>query len=445
MKLKNLSVFIFMLISLTYALELQVQAQTSRTCCTGSCLRRCVKKSKSLSKCLKPCKSKLSRKRITSVSKRLRRYVRRNHRRGRNFRSRRNSRRVVRRFRRHTPRRVIRRNPRLRRWSRYNKRALRRYSRRINRRQISRNLTLRKFNRRRQYYLTTYYWPHWFNYYSSIQYYPYYHFYWFFYGHYQVQYPFYYSYFFNYHPTLYYYHGSNLVYLTHGHPIVLVKTVLPTIIVKQQYNVLRCAKGPKFLVKINYKGKTFRVFLGDVNDFTNLGCLYFMDSIVSVGKTNYVNRVKKLYNTQKKTLKVKGKKIIVSPFSKNPFTPSKTSVKRVNKNSSVLRFTLNRKNSNQNYKKSLLFYHLFNNQVHQGKDAKKILKGLAKQTKKSTINVLFIADHLEPNSLYVLKYFLTAYRKMTISQLVRITYRRIRIFSGIMLHHFHRYVVVHNS
>jgi len=169
-----------------------------------------------------------------------------------------------------------------------------------------------------------------------------------------------------------------------------------------------------------------------------------MDSIVSVGKTNFVNRVNKLYKTQKRTLKVKGKKITVSPFSKNPFTPSKTNVKKVNRNASVLRFTLNRKNSNKKFKKSLLFYHLYNSQIQEGKHANKIFKGLAKQTKKSTTNVLFIADHLEPQSMFVLKYLLTAYKKMTVAQLVRVTYRRIRLFSGLILHYHHRYVVRHH-
>jgi len=305
-------------------------------------------------------------------------------------------------------------------------------------------LTLRKFNTRRQYYLTTYYWPHWHNYYSAVHYYPYYHFYWFFYGHYHIHYPFYYSYYFHYHPTVHHYHVSNVVYLSHGHPIVLVKTFLPKVVVKQ-YNIVRCARGPKFLVKVNYKGKTYRIFLGDVNDFTNLGCLYFMDSVVSVGKTNFVNRVNKLYNTQKRTLEVKGKKITVSPFSKNPFTPSKSNIKKVNRNASVLRFILKRKNTNKKFKKSLLFYHLYNNQIQVGKHANKIFKGLAKQTKKSTTNVLFIADHLEPQSIFVLKYLLTAYKKMTITQLVRITYRRIRIFSGLLLHYHHRYLVTHHK
>jgi len=441
MKLKNLSVFIFFLITFTYALELQVQSKTSRTCCTGSCLRRCVKKSRSISRCLKPCKARINKTKMRTISRTLRRTLLRS--RGRGRYSRRHVRRFGRRNRNLVSRRGIRRNRRYvrSRFQRRRGRYIRRYSRRRTHRRIK--LSLRKFITRRQYYLTTYYWPHWHNYYSAYHYYPYYHFYWFFYGHYQVYYPFYYSYYFHYLPTVHHYHVSNVVYLSHGHPIVLLKTALPTVVVKQ-YNIVRCAKGPKFLLRVNYKGKTFRIFLGDVNDFTNLGCLYFMDSIVSVGKTNFVNRVNKLYKTQKRTLKVKGKKITVSPFSKNPFTPSKTNLKKVNRNASVLRFTLNRKNSNKKFKKSLLFYHLYNSQIQEGKHANKIFKGLAKQTKKSTTNVLFIADHLEPQSMFVLKYLLTAYKKMTVAQLVRVTYRRIRLFSGLILHYHHRYVVRHH-
>jgi len=177
--------------------------------------------------------------------------------------------------------------------------------------------------------------------------------------------------------------------------------------------------------------------MGDVNDFTNLGCLYFMDSVVSVGKNAFVDRVKKLFVSKKKTIKVKGKSISVSPFKKNPFSPSGTKVKKVSKNAKILKFSLKNMKSDKKVKKSLLFYHLFNKQVKKGSDAKKIFTGLRKLSSKSTSNVLFIADHLEPKSIYILKYLLTAYKKLSLKRIVKITYRRIRLFSGILLHHHH--------
>jgi len=163
-----------------------------------------------------------------------------------------------------------------------------------------------------------------------------------------------------------------------------------------------------------------------------------MDTVVSVGKNAFVDRVKKLFDTKKKVLKVKGKKLSVSPFKNSPFSPKNAKVKKVNKNAKKLNFTLKGKNGSSN-KKSLLFYHLFNKQVKKGKDAKKIFKGLRRLTKKSTSNVLFIADHLEPKSILILKHLLSAYKKMSLKKIVRITYRRIRIFSGILLHNHHHH------
>jgi len=190
--------------------------------------------------------------------------------------------------------------------------------------------------------------------------------------------------------------------------------------------------------------------MGDVNDFTNLGCLYFMDSVVSVGKKSFVERVKKLFQTKKKSMKVKGKKINVTPFKKNPFSPTNIKLKKINKNIKKLSFTLKNKKTEKKTKKTLLFYHLFSKEIKSTKDSKKIFKGLRKHTKKSKSNVLFIADHLEPKSIYILKHLLTAHKKLSLSDIVKITYRKIRLFSGIVLtnhrhraHHHHHYSHLH--
>jgi len=301
-----------------------------------------------------------------------------------------------------------------------------------------RNLTFKNFNSRRQYYLSTYYWPHWHNYYSHLNYYPYYDFYWFFYGHYHNHYPHYYSYYFHNHPSVVHYHVANTIYLAHGHrhPVLLTGVSLRSLVVNK-YNVVKCQNGPKHLVDVTKGSKRYRIFMGDVNDFTNLGCLYFMDSVVSVGESAFVDRVKKLFKSKEKIVKLKGTSVTISPFKNSPFTPRNTKVKKVNKNAKVLEFTLKGKTSKA--KKSLLFYHLFNKQVESGKDSKKIFKGLRKLTKKSTSNVLFIADTLEPKSILILQHLLTAYKKLSLKKIVRITYRRIRLFSGILLHHHHHY------
>jgi len=217
----------------------------------------------------------------------------------------------------------------------------------------------------------------------------------------------------------------------------VIITAKPDLSVK--YKVVRCEKGPKHLVTVKTQGKNYRIFMGDVNDLTNLGCLYFMDSVVSVGKNSFVDRVKKLFQVKKKNVKAKGNKMAISPFTQSIFTPSKIKVKKVNKNAKILSYTMQREGGSK-LKKSLLFYHLFNKQVKKNSDAKKIFKGLRKLTKKSRSNVLFIADHLEPKSILILKQLLTVYKKMSLQSIVKITYRRMRIFSGILLHHHHHYL-----
>jgi len=205
-----------------------------------------------------------------------------------------------------------------------------------------------------------------------------------------------------------------------------------------RYNIVRCEKGPKHLVTIRHKGRDYRIFMGDVNDFTNLGCLNFMDTVVSVGKDSVAGRVKKLFDTKKKTLKVDGNEIAITPFRNSQFNPVKTKLKKVSKNAHVLSYTMESRNGST-MKKSLLFYHLFNKQIKKNKDAEKILKGLNKYSEKSTNNVLFIADHLEPKSILALKYLLTEYKYLSIKSIVAITYRRIPIFSGVLLHNYHHH------
>jgi len=164
-----------------------------------------------------------------------------------------------------------------------------------------------------------------------------------------------------------------------------------------------------------------------------------MDSVVSVGKASFVKKVQKLFLTKKRTIKIKGKKVDVSPFKSNPFTPSDVKLKSHSENAYVLRFILKNKKNGAKSPKSLLFYHLFNKQIKKDSDAIKILDGLRKYTTKRTVNVLYIADHLEPKSILVLKHLLRAYKRLSLRRIVRIRYRRIRLFSGIVLHHHHHH------
>jgi hypothetical protein len=325
----------------------------------------------------------------------------------------------------------------------------RRHTRRFNRRSTLRTKTALSTKRtvKRQFYLTpTYTWRHWVWYYNHYSHYPFYNFYWYFYNHYHAHLGHYYTYFLSYHPTITRYFISNKVYFVTGHHPLVIHRHLSKV-VTQKYHILRCEKGPKHLLTVNYKNKNYRIFLGDVNDFTNLGCLYFMDTVFTVGKSAYVNRVKKLYNSKKKTLKVKGKKVVVDPFKKSPYRPSNVKAKKLSSNASSLTYKMTRKSSKVSVKKSLLFVHLSNNQVKTKKDVVKVFKALSKHTKQSTSNVLFIADHLQPKSIFVLQHLLRSYKKLSVRIIARIRYRGFRLFSGIyslrhyyLPHHYHLYL-----
>jgi len=310
-----------------------------------------------------------------------------------------------------------------------------------------RYIPLKKYKKRTAYYLTTYYWPHWHNYYTHVHYYPYYNFYWFFYNDYHMHYPYYYNYYFDNHPDVVHFHHSNIIYFKHTNPIVLslpANTSLVTV-AKEQYQITKCEKGPRKMVTVNHRGKKFRFFLGDANDLTNLGCLYFMDQVVSVGPSSYAKRVLKLYQQRKKTVNINGHKMDISPFKNSLFKPINLKFKSLNNNAKVVRFTLSRKNSTWKETKSIVFWHLFNKQVTVSKDVNRILNGLARTSYKPINNVLFLADHLEPHSLYLWKYLLQVYKKLVLRRIVRITYRRIRLFSGFIIHNHRSHFHVHHE
>jgi len=121
-------------------------------------------------------------------------------------------------------------------------------------------------------------------------------------------------------------------------------------------------------------------------------------------------------------------------MEKNPFTPSKPKVTKINKNLHKLAFKFKGKDSKKTSKKSLLFLHLFNKEINKLKDINKMFKILVKHSKNKVNNVLYIADHLQPKSLYVLKHLIRKYMKLTWNFIEKITYRRIRVF-WVRIHH----------
>jgi len=296
---------------------------------------------------------------------------------------------------------------------------------------------------RRYYLTTTYHYHHWNWYYNHYHFYPYYWYYWYFYGHYHSFFPQYYHYYLHNHPVVFHAHFSNTVYFHHHHSVAIRFKNIHTI-TKKRHTIKRCEKGPKHLLNVKHKGRNYRIFLGDVNDFVNVACLYFMDSVVSVGKKPFVKRIKKLYSDKKAKIKVKGgKSLKIDPFKDSAYKPSNPKVKKLNKNSSRLTFKITNNGKTFKTKKSLLFVHLFNKQIKGKKDVKKVFKLLTKHSKKGKNNVLFIADHLQPKSVYVLQKLLEIYKKKTIKYIATITYRRFRIFYHLLHHHHHHVVHIH--
>jgi len=401
----------------------------------------------SMSKCLKPCRGISGNTKIKARnyikelkrSPRSRFSIRRSRsRRGRIFRSR---------FRR--PIKFSRNRSIRRRFGKLRTKSIKRFTKKVTRSKSTKSKGVLSYKKafargrkvgRRYYLSTTYHYHHWNWYYNHYHFYPYYMYYWYFYGHYHTLFPQYYHYYLHNHPVVFHAHFSRNVYYFHHHHPVLISFRNISTIAKKRHTIKRCEKGPKHLLNVKHKGRNYRIFLGDVNDFVNVACLYFMDSVVSVGKKPFVKRIKKLYSDKKAKIKVKGgKSLKIDPFKNAAYKPSNPKVKKLNKNSSRLTFKIANKGKTFKTKKSLLFVHLFNNQIKGKKDVKRVFKLLTKHSKKGKNNVLFIADHLQPKSIYVLQKLLEIYKKKTIKYIAKITYRRFRIFYHLLHHHHHHH------
>jgi len=82
-------------------------------------------------------------------------------------------------------------------------------------------------------------------------------------------------------------------------------------------------------------GHHYRIFIGDVNDFTNIECLYMMDSVVTVGKFVHIDNVVTIYNNPERT--DTDKKVVTkvkNPFAKSQMKPSSAKKQTLNKMSS---------------------------------------------------------------------------------------------------------------
>ena len=168
-------------------------------------------------------------------------------------------------------------------------------------------------------YNVSYYRPIW-NHYHYYNHYPFYPFYWYFADYFYSYYPFYYSYYLRYQPSVIQTFRGPLIFddleIDPEDSDVSVFDEL-----KENANKLqKCKNGPEYKFTATVEGeKQFRVFLGDVNDFFNIECIYTMDAIISIGDFDYSDFLLKMYAHPSRSVSLLDQKDVVKV---NPFQNS---------------------------------------------------------------------------------------------------------------------------
>jgi len=261
------------------------------------------------------------------------------------------------------------------------------------------------------------YHSHW-HHYHYHDYYPFYFYYWYFFPEFHWHYAPYYSFYFFYWPHYHYYWHHHHYY----HPIVVTSGTEVTIkddeskdtalatLKTNKYKLKLCKNGPKHYFTYQFHGHYYRFFIGDVNDFFHLECLYLMDSVVTVGGFDHVDRIVSIYKRPQRNSDKKLIKKLNSPFKNSKLKPKNPKKTKINRNLSKLSFRLSSKG-----KKSLLFYHLYHKDIKNQKV--NIFKRLSRKLKKKKSNILYIADHLQNSSLNELRRILRKFGKFSNSKI----------------------------
>jgi hypothetical protein len=274
------------------------------------------------------------------------------------------------------------------------------------------------------YYTTSYVRPY---YYQNV-YYPFYSFYWWNYNLFSPYFSPYFSYYLS-HGFPYYYYDGPLV-LFSGQRFVLSDNVYNLSSISPKLR--QCSKGPEYYFSVRVSGKVYRIFLGDVNDYFNVQCLYMMNAVISVGDVDYAEKVYEIFNNPSKTINANGKSITINPFRKAKYVPSNVKIDDISSNMKEMTFKL--KNFSLPSKK-VVFYHKDN----VGKnDYEDIFRELSHEVPSG--NVLFIIDQFQKQSVNVFRHYLVRYRRFTPSRLVRLRYKNYYIFPR---HHHHTIIRKH--
>jgi len=258
--------------------------------------------------------------------------------------------------------------------------------------------------------------------YHYQSYYPYYHYYWYYCDDYSSQYPQYFSYFTHHHPTV--------QKLTYG-PLVLGSGQLLSLnnyshrtshfnLQKTGLTLRECRNGPKYYFTVKVNGKIFRVFLGDVNDFFNVQCLYMMSAVVSIGQVDHAEKLVDIYDNPSKRIRYGREKLTVNPFENTKLIPLDPSVDSISRNVKILSFDLE---NSRLPRKEIVFYHKRDLTTARSED---IFRELAQNSKSG--NVLYIVDHLQRSSMVIFRHFLVRYRRFSPRHIHRIRYKRFNLF-----------------
>jgi len=253
-------------------------------------------------------------------------------------------------------------------------------------------------------------------YYYQNVYYPYYNFYWYNYDYYSPFFSNYYRYYLTHGFPYVYYHGPLVLFsgrtFTLNDHVGSLSHLTP--------KLKQCSHGPEYYFTVRVHGKVFRVFLGDVNDYFNVQCLYMMNAVISVGEIDYAQKVFEIFNKPAKTIHAHGKSIEINPFKNSKFTPSNVQIEDLSHNMKEISFDLE---GHSLPTKSIVFYHQ-DNIAHL--DYEDIFRDISQEV--SSGNVLFVIDQFQKHSVKVFRHYLVKYRRFTPRVLHRIRYKNYYVF-----------------
>jgi len=168
--------------------------------------------------------------------------------------------------------------------------------------------------------------------------------------------------------------------------------------------VIECKNGPKIVIEREISNKKFRLFIGDIDDLMNIECMSVFNVVLTAGKNDYLDGLLKIFN-QKAIKEDGGKEKNPIVKLKNPFNNYQVRDAKVVKNGSeesVFKFKYTDAKGVENEKR-LIFVHFSEADVAD-KDKKRVKAILSKiSAAEGDRNYLAIVDHLQPDSLKLLK------------------------------------------